>query len=324
MEYKLLSFDVGIKNLAFCVIKFDKTNPNFIEIDDWGLINLKADLWIPDHNEKKCKAKDKKGNICGKGSSCWIIDGEGRKEMCRVHSKQYEKNYYELIKTECDDKHQNFEKLQYEFYPYELKDLVCRCGEKSRKFRVVNDGMVRLVGYCNKCGKVYEKVNGRLEKVNQREDDTKLYTRLYEGLMKFDEIDEVVIENQPALKNPRMKSIQMFIYSYFFIRGKTVPRLENIGFFSATKKLNPTAIVEEYLKKKEDLEGGEELEEVEEEELSEYKAYKKRKNDSVAIVKEVVKDMEKWRDYFLSHPKKDDLADSLLQGIAQWSLHKKY
>ena len=39
----------------------------------------------------------------------------------------------------------------------------------------------------------------------------------------FLDVDLVVIENQPALKNPTMKSIQMMIYSYFLIDGVCVP-----------------------------------------------------------------------------------------------------
>jgi hypothetical protein len=34
------------------------------------------------------------------------------------------------------------------------------------------------------------------------------------------DVDLVVIENQPSLKNPQMKSIQMILYSYFLILGK--------------------------------------------------------------------------------------------------------
>jgi len=55
-----------------------------------------------------------------------------------------------------------------------------------------------------------------------------------------------------------------------------------------------------------------------EEPLSEYRAYKKRKNDSIFIVSRVLDEMDEWKRFFLSHPKKDDLADSLLQGIAQY------
>ena len=35
-------------------------------------------------------------------------------------------------------------------------------------------------------------------------------------------VDQVLLENQPALKNPTMKSVQMLVYSYFLIKGVTV------------------------------------------------------------------------------------------------------
>jgi hypothetical protein len=157
-----------------------------------------------------------------------------------------------------------------------------------------------------------------------KSDDTKLYTNLYDGLnaIKIKDVNEVVIENQPALKNPRMKSIQMFIYSFFFIGGKNgrLSDLNQVAFFSATKKLNPTNIVDNILKKNKNITSEESTPAPvqEEEPLSEYKAYKKRKNDSIFIVSCVLDEMDEWKRFFLSHPKKDDLADSLLQGIAQY------
>lgn len=377
-NYKVLSFDVGIKNLAFCIINFDKETKDFQSIENWGLINLKSDLWVPDHNEKKCQAMDKKKNICNKASNCWVLENGKRIEMCRMHSKPYEKNFYETIRENCNLINQNPEKLGFEFFPYDLRDLRCKCGEKSRKFLTKitksEDGIsklsldnIKIAGFCNKCAKIYEKDNEKLTKVVDylKEDDTKLYTKLYEGLsnLGIENLNEVVIENQPALKNPRMKSIQMFIYSFFFINGKNglIKKLEGVNFFSATKKLNPTAIVEGLLKsknpdttpgiksngdkkqfqknkkdKKQNPDLSEVVESVEESmtesavddstdlpevNLSEYQAYKKRKNDSVAIVTEILKEMDDWKKYFISHPKKDDLADSLLQGIAQWCMH---
>ena len=41
------------------------------------------------------------------------------------------------------------------------------------------------------------------------------------GEIEWGKIDKVVIENQPALKNPTMKSVQMILYSYFLIEGVT-------------------------------------------------------------------------------------------------------
>ena len=208
-SYKILSFDVGIKNLAYCKIEFSKETKTIIRIEEWGLINLKSDPWIPDHNEKRCMAEVRSGAVCGNCSNSWIIKDGARKELCRVHSKNYEKTQG----TSTD----------FEYFPYELRDLSCACGEKSRKFHTkISESTIRIFGYCNKCAK---KTTEQLTKIcdYMKSDDTKLYTNLYDGLnaIKIEDVNEVVIENQPALKNPRMKSIQMFIYSFFFIGGKT-------------------------------------------------------------------------------------------------------
>jgi len=279
---------------------------------------LKSDLWMPDQNNKKCGFK-KKDIACGKGTNHWIVKDGSRMDLCKMHANNFIKNYVgEMKNGGYNDISQLTEKVGFEYYPYELRDLRCHCGDKARKFKMDGVGLaqIRLIGYCNKCSK---KAEGNLVKISEymKEDDTKLYTKLYEGLshLELDGLSKVVIENQPALKNPRMKSIQMFIYSYFFCGGKTnlFPHLDKVTFFNASKKLNPTMIVEEMLRKT-----GEEIP-IQQEGLSmsEHKAYKKRKNDSVDLVRKLLKDNEEWLKYFESHPKKDDLADSLLQGIAK-------
>jgi len=319
-SYNILSFDVGIKNLAYCKIEFSMKTKKIIKIEDWGLINLKSDLWVPDHNEKRCMAETKNGSICGSAANSWVIKNGCRQELCRIHSRNYEKSHISSLKTN--------EKLDFEYFPYELRDLYCKCGEKSRKFQtVICESMIRINGYCNKCSK---KSTEKLCRIcdYMKNDDTKIYTNLYDGLnsLGIENLNEVVIENQPALKNPRMKSIQMFIYSFFFIGGKNgrISDLNGVSFFSATKKLNPTIIVNDILKENNVLQT--ELPktelpktELQIENISEYQAYKKRKNDSISIVGSILESMPDWKKYFISHPKKDDLADALLQGIAQFS-----
>ena len=90
-------------------------------------------------------------------------------------------------------------------------------------------------------------------------------TELFENIpIKLQEINEllnvdyVVIENQPSLKNPQMKSIQMILYSYFIILGKAVnfgefKNIKNIDFCSASNKLKvydgPKIVFQEKVKK---------------------------------------------------------------------------
>ena len=98
-SYNILSFDVGIKNLAYCKIEFSMKTKKIIKIEDWGLINLKSDLWVPDHNEKRCMAETKNGSICGSASNSWVIKNGCRQELCRIHSRNYEKISYKFIKN---------------------------------------------------------------------------------------------------------------------------------------------------------------------------------------------------------------------------------
>ena len=73
--------------------------------------------------------------------------------------------------------------------------------------------------------------------------------------------DVVVIENQPSLKNPKMKSIQMIVYSYFLMYGKVLNNNDNsikyIDFCNASNKLKvykgPKIYLDDLKKKKKRL-----------------------------------------------------------------------
>ena len=48
----------------------------------------------------------------------------------------------------------------------------------------------------------------------------------------------ICIENQPALKNPVMKTVQMILYSYFMIEGATKDKpVEQVHMINARNKL---------------------------------------------------------------------------------------
>ena len=314
---KILSFDVGIKNLAFCFLDYNKEESKINNIIAWGIINCKSELWMPEQNNKKC-------GKCGKGTNYWIVKDGERTEMCKLHVRPYEKDYSAQVKI-SKNQYNQVDSLSYEYYPYELRDLYCPCGEKSRKFFIKYDGEISLKnikigGFCNKCSKEVEKTGQILTKISDylKNDDFKTYTRIYDGLsnLKLDGVNEIIIENQPALKNPKMKSVQLFIYTYFFckMREGKYPELANVSFFNASKKL----FKKEQHNQSQQLqvqENSEDSVQKPQEKLSDYQSYKKRKNDSIDIVKGFLENLGDWSAYFQSHPKKDDLADSLLQGV---------
>lgn len=151
------------------------------------------------------------------------------------------------------------------------------------------------------------------------------------------DVDAVVIENQPSLKNPKMKSIQMIVYSYFLMYGKilnkTDKKIKYIDFCNASNKLKvykgPKICLEDLKKKKKSVDNNSSIkdfvieEKKEEQEISiEIKdnktkklSYTDKKKMAVEHVKYFLKennDIENLN-FFNDHKKKDDLADSYLQ-----------
>ena len=107
----------------------------------------------------------------------------------------------------------------------------------------------------------------------------------------------VVIENQPCMKNPTMKSIQIIVYSYFIIKGlqNKDSNIEHIIFQSASNKLKvyKGPPVEKKYKTK----------------------YSQRKFEAVKHTNFFLENDKENFDFFNSKKKKDDLADSYLQGL---------
>ena len=173
------------------------------------------------------------------------------------------------------------------------------------------------------------------------------------------DVDIVVIENQPSLKNPKMKSIQMILYSYFIILGKVIGNdnnssyIDKIDFCSASNKLKvydgPEIILSVPKKRISKVKSDETVklinvvineennEKVINETSNNYNDESKNdessKNDSKKKKASSIKYADKkklaiahaqyflqyqdtkYLDFFNSHKKKDDLSDSFLQGL---------
>jgi hypothetical protein len=132
-------------------------------------------------------------------------------------------------------------------------------------------------------------------------DDTKL--KLLQKLEEKKNLlnaDIVLIENQPSLKNPQMKSVQMILYSYFLIKGDNL----KIEFISATNKLK-------ILKNNDELNGM-----IDEIKLKTKNSYLQKKKISIAYCERLLNENDNYKnylDFYKNNKKKDDLADSFLQ-----------
>ena len=147
------------------------------------------------------------------------------------------------------------------------------------------------------------------------------------GMALFQELDKIkttildastiLLENQPVLKNPTMKSIQMFLYSYYLLRimdaSKNSKASNNntdnmtskkIQCYCASKKLDLIVFLPELEQKR--------ITEVIDKVNS---GYQKNKKMAIMMVESILQNNTKWLSFFKGHPKQDDLADSLLMTL---------
>lgn len=229
---KILSWDIGIKNLSYCIL--EKSN-DLITITDWNVINLENELPVV-----ICSGICNNGNPCKKKAV--LLSKDKNTGYCKMHYKKIEnkKDYKEQKKT------------------------------KKKKEELIDIGF-----------KLINKLN-----------------ELFNDNMNF---DNVLLENQPSLKNPTMKSIQIIIYSYFLIKGYSIiPKtINHIQMISATQK---NKYCNEYCKNNECIKKPQTK-----------SSYNNAKKLAILVTQDLLIN-DKYLEFFKEHKKKDDLADSYLQG----------
>ena len=94
------------------------------------------------------------------------------------------------------------------------------------------------------------------------------------------------------MKNPKMKSIQMILFTYLQLKFPEI----NVDFINASEKLK-------YCKKQGLIE-------------SVPKTYKENKLSSIKVVMKLISEMTDFLEKFKLEKKKDDLSDVILQSLA--------
>ena len=286
---RILSFDVGIKNLSYCLMEtkqkintqdFHNNIERFVKeihIIDWNVIDLSTDnLSINKNNNpiicnqinknKKCcksKATYKKDNqlYCNKHSKNDDLIKE--KDIIKLR-KQYNKTPIKELKDIFNDhntKHKKSEIIDVLLSKY-TPHIITMVDSPAKKPNISNLSLITIGKNMN------EKFNGLFEKY-------------------IDSIDYVIIENQIGPLAIRMKTIQGMMAQYFIMKN-----INKIEFISSSNKLKLF-------------------------ELGKI-TYKERKSLGIDIIKKYVLnnvDLGIWCDTFNKHSKKDDLADAFLQGL---------
>jgi len=151
--------------------------------------------------------------------------------------------------------------------------------------------------YC----KTHSHVKSKLIKKKKGYDLLDIGSKLIKELEVFKnmELDLVLLENQPCLKNPTMKSIQMILFSNFLINGYP-SSIKHVRMYSA---MNKNRYCKNYC-----IKHNLEIPKCK----NNYDMYKKT---SIMVNQHILRDDDTWLSFFNNNKKKDDLADSYLMGI---------
>ena len=126
-----------------------------------------------------------------------------------------------------------------------------------------------------------------------------------DAVVEMSNAERIVIENQPALKNPRMKTMQIMILSYFVGKQRSCyPTIKKIDCFAPRNKLT--------------VYKGERRTEIEAA-ITCKSVYSRTKRLSVEFTKDMIKDQTSWLAFISNSKKKDDLADCFIQGACYLS-----
>lgn len=260
----IISIDVGIKNLSYCI--FSDDTHEAINIHDWGVLDLSSD-----EHEQVCSHTTKTG-ICGKRASYTL---RGASFYCGTHIKKCNicpapAEYYKAIKQKKMTKN--------------IVDLLCKLYDHQNKDTILQH--------------IFENNSTKLSKTTSAAgidliDIGRAISIKLSTVVNKSNINKVLIENQISPIANRMKCIQGMITQFFIERG-----VFDISFVSSANKLRKYDVPK--------------------------KTYKERKQSGIEITRKIMKDnkhLSIWEECFNNHKKKDDLADSLLQGL--WFINNK-
>jgi len=248
---KLVSFDVGLRNLAYCVL--EGTNRTNVRIVDWNIIDILGEQQgLENPRCHKCAS-----------SATWKHATEGTLACTRHKPKQKKKvTKVEINKQTPDELRQEIQRLGLTCPTNRKSDMVTLLYRHARQntwLRCVKSAF---------SGSVIDLAPAIVQSLDRR-------INSWSGATK------ICFENQP---DRRMFAVQGMLHMYFCCRGFTCEGV------SATHKLNNIVTVDDRVD-----------------------SYKGRKKTGIVHAQELVP--REWVEHMMKHPKKDDLADSFLQGL---------
>jgi len=248
---KLISFDVGLRNLAYCVL--EGTTRADVKITDWNIIDVL-------------------GEQAGVGAArCFKCTAAARYEHASegtfACSKHTPKKKEAVTKAALNLK-----------TPIELRSEIEKFGLQTEATRKAD--LVKLL-YNHARQNTWKKCVASSTTGSVMDLSPAIMNSLDARLASWKGADAVCIENQPER---RMYAVQAMLQMYFTMRG-----IKASGV-SATHKLSNIVTIDDSVT-----------------------SYKGRKKTGITHAYALVP--AENQEHFKRHPKKDDLADSFLQGL---------
>lgn len=288
MSKTIISFDIGIKNLAYCIFVLTPTSTTVLK---WNIANLiKQDVVASKQTLCSCMKPGKKkapDTMCGKKGAFTDSDIASQTVYCAVHAK----NSSKIIPC----KEMSIPTIR----SFKLDELKTFCNTNLIVF-AESDKKPDIFLKAETAIKARTLVPIKIVKQNANhvhlvEIGKQIRTQLDE-ILKDITIDIVILENQISPIAGRMNTIQGMLAQYFIMRPdiSSIPKIE---FISSSGKLK-------------DYKGTEKS--------TEKNTYKDHKRDGIAFCRDFMTanaGLRTYQDVLESSSKKDDLADCFLQGI---------
>lgn len=248
---KLISFDVGLRNLAYCVL--EGTSRADVKIVDWNIIDVLGEqAGVGAARCHKCTAAARYEHASDGTFAC---------------SKHTPKKKEVVTKAALGKKS-----------PIELIGEIERVGLKTESTKKAD--LVKLL-YNHARQNTWKKCVASSTTGSVMDMSSAIMKSLDTRMSSWNGADAVCIENQPER---RMYAVQAMLQMYFTMRGI---KCEGV---SATHKLSNIVTVDDSVA-----------------------SYKGRKKTGITHAYALVP--AENQEHFKKHPKKDDLADSFLQGL---------
>ena len=294
---RIISFDIGIKNMAFCILE-RSNETNDIIITDWQVIDLSINSLNDSKNENeneneksKCNCKNKNNKLCDNISKYY----KGNDFFCEKHA-----NIGCYIKPDKNHERKSLSRQKIiELNILGKKYKVFKEDEKEKKSVIID----KLESFFQEKSLLAIK-----KKIVIKSNEIDLITigrnmkRILDTIKNLDTLTHIIIENQISPIANRMKTIQGMLAQYFIMK---LDSNVTISFISSQNKLKLFKNESFLLDKDDDKKN----------------KYDTNKKDAIFYTMELLKNNIKFNNwsYLFLNKKKDDLSDCFLQGI--WYMH---